>query len=157
MLSSTPLLAYPKRHGTFFVSCDASNDGLGAVLEQDQIDENGVCTRRVIAYASKTLTRGQRNYCATNKELLAVVWACENFRYYLIGRHFTVITDHASLTWLKNFKNPEGMVARWLQRLSPFDIIKYSTGQAVFTIMQTASVDAEQELARDSHAQNVGH
>ena len=56
-----------------------------------------------------------------NKELLAVVWAVENFRYYLLGWHFNVITDHASLVWLTNFKNPEGMVARWLQRLFPFD------------------------------------
>ncbi len=41
--------------------------------------------------------------------------------YYLTGRHFTVVTDHASLTWLHNFRKPEGMVARWISRLQPFD------------------------------------
>ncbi len=45
----------------------------------------------------------------------------ELFRYYLTGRHFTVVTDHASLTWLRNFREPEGMVARWIGRLQPFD------------------------------------
>ena len=43
------------------------------------------------------------------------------FRYYLTGRHFTVVTDHASLTWLHNIREPEGMVARWIVQLQPFD------------------------------------
>ena len=47
--------------------------------------------------------------------------AVELFKYYLAGRHFTVVTDHASLTWLRNFKEPEGVVARWITRLQPFD------------------------------------
>ncbi len=47
--------------------------------------------------------------------------AVELFKYYLTGRHFTVVTDHASLTWLRNFREPEGMVARWISRLQPFD------------------------------------
>ena len=47
--------------------------------------------------------------------------AIELFRYYLTGRHFTVVTDHASLTWLRNFREPEGMVARWIAWLQPFD------------------------------------
>ena len=75
----------------------------------------------MIAYALKSLSRSQRKYCATNRKLLAVVLAVKNFRYYLLGRHFEIITDHASLVWLTNFKNPEGMVARWIQRLSPYD------------------------------------
>ncbi len=47
--------------------------------------------------------------------------AVELFKYYLTGRHFTVVTDHASLTWLRNFREPEGMVARWISLLQPFD------------------------------------
>ena len=50
-----------------------------------------------------------------------MVTAYEQFRYYLLGRPFTVITDHASLLWLRNFKDPEGMVARWMARLAAFD------------------------------------
>ena len=119
-LAAPPVLSYPLREGFFFLSTDASDCGTGAVLEQEQW-EDGKLERRVIAYASKTLSRSQRKYCATNKELLAVVTACEQFRYYLLGRHFTLITDHASLTWLVQFKDPEGMVARWISRLDVFD------------------------------------
>ncbi len=119
-LISAPVLAYPTREGHFTLSTIASDVGIGAVLEQDQ-EELGQVVKRVIAYASKTLSDTQHRYCTTNKELLAVVMAIELFRYYLTGRHFTVVTDHASLTWLRNFREPEGMVGRWIARLQPFD------------------------------------
>ncbi len=89
-------------------------------LEQEQEDD-GQVVKKVIAYTSKTLSDSQCRYCTTNKELLAVVMAVELFRYYLTGWHFTVVTDHASLTWLRNLREPEGMVARWIARLQPFD------------------------------------
>jgi hypothetical protein len=54
------------------------------------------------------------------KELLAVVYFCKQFRYYLVGRDFVVLTDHASLQWLTAFKNPEGMLAHWLAQLQQF-------------------------------------
>ncbi len=119
-LVQPPVLAYPTRDGHFVLSTDASDTGMGAVLEQEQ-EEGGRVVKRVIAYASKTLNASQRRYCTTNKELLAVVTAIELFKYYLTVRHFTVVTDHASLTWLRNFKEPEGVVARWITRLQPFD------------------------------------
>ena len=50
-----------------------------------------------------------------------MITACEQFRYYLLGRRFTIVTDHSSLTWLRRFKDPEGMVARWISRLASFD------------------------------------
>ncbi len=119
VLISAPMLAYPTREGHFTISTDASDVGIGAMLEQDQ-EEGGQVVKRVIAYASKTLSDTQHRYCTTNKELLAVVMAIELFRYYLTGRHFTVVRDHASLTWLHNFREPEGMAARWLVRLQRF-------------------------------------
>ncbi len=109
-LVSALILTYPTREGHFVLSTDASDVGIGAVLEQEQ-EESGRVAKKVIAYASKTLSDSQRGYCKTNKELLAVVMAVELFKYYLTGRHFTVVTDHASLTWLCNFREPEGMVA----------------------------------------------
>ncbi len=119
-LVTAPILTYPTREGHFVLSTDASDVGIGAVLEQEQ-EEGGRVANKVIAYASKTLSDSQHHYCMTNKELLAVVMAVELFKYYLTGRHFTVVTDHASLTWLRNFREPEGMVARWISRLQPFD------------------------------------
>ncbi len=119
-LVTAPILTYPTREGHFVLSMDASDVGIGAVLEQEQ-EEGGRVAKKVIAYASKTLSDSQRHYCTTNKQLLAVVIPVELFKYYLTGRHFTVVTDHASLTWLRNFREPEGMVARWISRLQPFD------------------------------------
>ncbi len=115
-----PLLAYPMREGPFVLSTDASDTGMGAVLDQEQ-EVDGRVVEKVIAYASKSLNASQQQYCTTNKELLAVVTAVELFKYYLTGRHFKVVTDHASLTWLRNFKEPEGVVARWITRLQPFE------------------------------------
>ncbi len=68
-----PVLAYPTREGHFTLITDASDVGIGAVLEQDQ-DEGGQVVKPVIAYAFKTLSDMQRRYCTTNKELLVVVW-----------------------------------------------------------------------------------
>ena len=119
-LVSALILTYPTREGHFVLSTDASDVGIGDVLEQEQ-EEGGRVAKKVIAYASKTLSDSQRRYCTTNKELLAVVIAVELFKYYLTGRHFTVVTDHASMTWLHNFREPEGMVDHWISRLQPFD------------------------------------
>lgn len=62
----------------------------------------------VIAYASRTLSRTEQKYSATERECLAVIWAVERFRPYVEGAHFTIITDHYSLLWLNNLKDPQG-------------------------------------------------
>ena len=77
--------------------------------------------KRVIAYGSKTLSKSQRRYCTTYRELLAVVTIVKEFRHYLWGRHFIIRTDHSSLVWIKYFKEPEGMLARWLTVLDTYD------------------------------------
>ncbi len=65
---------------------------MGSVLEQEQ-EEGGRVVKREIAYATKMFNASQKRYCTRNKELLAVVTAIELFKYYLMGRHFTVVTD----------------------------------------------------------------
>ncbi len=117
-LVQPPVLAYPTREGPFILSKDTNDTRMGAVLEQEQA-EDGRVVRKAIAYTSKTLNARKQRYCTTNKELLAVATAVELFKYYLTGRQ--VVTDHASLTWLRNFKEPEGVVARLITRLQPFD------------------------------------
>ena len=96
---------------------DASDFAIGAVLSQ-KLDSK----ERVIAYASKTLTKSERRYCVTRKELYALVHFVKYFRHYLYGKKFTIRTNHASLRWLMQYKNPEGQVARWLEILSSFDM-----------------------------------
>ena len=95
-LCSAPVLAYPKFDHPFLLQTDASNVGLGAVLTH--LDNNG--TERVVSYASCTLTPREKNYSTMEKEALAIVFATEHFRYYLLGRQFHIITDNSALTWL---------------------------------------------------------
>ena len=116
-LISAPVLHFPSFDLPFVLDTDASNAGLGAVLSQ-----NVHGTECVVAYASRVLTKSERSYCATRKELLALVWAVQHFRPYLSGRPFTVRTDHNSLKWLQNFKDAEGQVARWLEKLSEYQM-----------------------------------
>lgn len=113
-LASPPILSFPQFNMTFVVDTDASQEGVGAVLSHL---DNG----RVIAYASRVLTKAERQYCATRRELLALVWSVRQFRAYLWGRKFVVRTDHSALRWLRSFKDPQGQVARWLEILAEFD------------------------------------
>lgn len=68
------------------------------------------------------LSTEQCRYCTTHKELLAVIKFTRQFRHYLLGREFTIRTDHHSLVWLMNFKNPQNQIARWLEELSQYNM-----------------------------------
>ena len=99
----------------YVLDTDASITGIVAILSQVIDDEE-----YVLGYASQTLNKAQRNYCVTRCELLAIVHFVQHFRPYLYGRRFTVCTDHSSLQWLLNFKEPEGQLARWMETLSEY-------------------------------------
>jgi len=106
------VLAHPRRDGEFILDCDASLSSVGAVLHQIQEGEE-----RVIAYYSRCLDKCERNYCATRRELLAVINSVQHFRMFLTGRSFKIRSDHASLQWLERFKEAEGQMARWQEKL----------------------------------------
>lgn len=116
LLTTAPVLSYPSTTDKFILDTDASAYGVGAVLSQMQNGEEVV-----IANGSKTLSRSQMGYCTTYRELLAVVTFVKQFRHYLYGRPFLLRTDHSSLIWLKNFKEPEGLPARWISLLETYD------------------------------------
>ena len=75
----------------------------------------------MVAYGSRSLSKPERRYCVTRRELLAVVTFVKHFRPYLLGRRFILRTDHGSWTWLCNFREPEGQLAHWLEMLQEFD------------------------------------
>ena len=115
-LVEAPVLGYPDPRISYVLDTDASDVGVGAVLSQVQDSQE-----RVIAYYSKTLAPPERNYCVTRRELLAVVKAVRHFRPYLYGRRFKLRTDHASLQWLCQRREPSHQVARWLEILAEFN------------------------------------
>lgn len=117
-LVSAPVLACPDFSKPFAVHCDASSYGIGGMLTQNIDGED-----HPIAYVSRSLNKNERNYSATEREALAVVYAIEKFEPYLGTRPFTVVTDHASLRWFMRLENPTGRLARWGCRLSQFDFI----------------------------------
>ena len=147
-LISAPVLAYPNfsaEAGSFILDTDASQyQGIGAVLSQQQQDG----TERVIAYGSRSLNEHEKNYCTTRLEMLALVTYVDYFRYYLLGRRFCVRTDHSSLRWLRSFKEPEGQVARWLERLQEYDFeVQHRPGK------QHSNADSLSRRPRRNHGE----
>ena len=123
-LISPEIMAYPNEKDQFILDCDASNFCIGAVLSQRQGDKE-----RVISYGSRTLSKAERNYCVTDRELLAVKYFVSYYRQYLLGRKFVVRTDHQALKWLFSLKEPKNRVARWIEILSEFDFsVEYRPG-----------------------------
>ena len=126
-LCDAPVVGFPRfgeGAGEFVLDCDASNEGIGAVLLQEQDGE-----QRAISYSSHRLSRAQKNYSTTKKELLACVTFVQEFGHYLKGKQFLLRTDHSSLQWLLNFRNPTGMLARWMEILGNFQFqILYRPG-----------------------------
>lgn len=116
LLTSAPVLANPDFSKKFFLHCDASDYGIGAVLVQ--LDENG--NERPIAYMSKKLNTSQRNYSVTERECLSAIEAIKRFRCYLELQEFEVITDHASLLWLMKQPDLTGRLARWVFKLQSY-------------------------------------
>lgn len=105
-LTTAPNLTCPNFESPFIIQTDASDFGLGAVLTQIQDGQE-----KVLCYLSRSLTKVERRYSTVEKECLAVLFAIEKLRAYLLGSKFTVITDHYSLKWLYSIQDPIGRIA----------------------------------------------
>ena len=111
------MLAYPDFSKPFELHTDASILGLGAVLYQVEGKD-----KRVIAYASRSLTPSEKKYSAYKLEFLALKWAVtEKFRDYLQMKHFTVLTDSNPLAYVLTSAKLDATGQRWASALGQFD------------------------------------
>ncbi|KAK1601195.1 hypothetical protein QYE76_019043 [Lolium multiflorum] len=116
-LTTAPVVEPPDWNLPFEIMCDASDFVVGAVLGQ-RVDKK----LNVIHYASKTIDVAQRNYATTEKELLAVVFACDKFRPYIVDSKVTIHTDHAAIRYLMEKKDAKPRLIRWVLLLQEFDL-----------------------------------
>ena len=125
--SEAPVLAYANYTKPFILHTDASTTGLGTVLYQKQCDSK----KRVIAYASRTLNKAERNYDAHKLEFLALKWAItDRFHEYLYGPTFDVFTDNNPLTYILTTAKLDAMGHRWVASLDPYDFaLHYKPGK----------------------------
>jgi transposase InsO family protein len=115
-LTQAPVLLTPLPGKPFYVLTDASDVALGASLEQDVAHG-----RRPVAFASRLLTPVERRRPVIDREALAILWACEKFRPYLLGSQFYIDTDHEPLKWLYRSPQVKGRLAHWQLRLAEYD------------------------------------
>ena len=116
-LTSAPIIQPPDWKVPFEIMCDASDYAIGAVLGQ-RVGK----VPHVIYYASKTLNDAQMNYSTTEKELLAIVFALDKFRSYLLGSKVLIYSDHAALKYLFSKKDAKARLIRWILLLQEFDL-----------------------------------
>ena len=121
-LTSAPVLALPNGRDGFVVYSDASRQGLGCVLMQND---------RMIAYASRQLKKHEENYPTHDLELAAVVFALKIWRHYLYGVPCRIFTDHKSLQYIFTQKELNLRQRRWLELIKDYDCtIEYHPGKA---------------------------
>lgn len=111
-LTTSPICAFSDLNLDFIMDTDTCDTGIGAVLSQKHEGRE-----RVVAYTSRPLSKQERMYSTTKKELLAVVVFLKHFKHFVLGRKCLLRTDHSSLRWLSNFKQLEVQLARCLEKL----------------------------------------
>lgn len=114
----TVMLKHPKFEKPFYIQTDVSDIAVGVELFQE--DEQG--GHEVIAFTSRTLSKCERNYTTTEKELLSIVFACNKFRTYLLGNKIIVRTDHQALTFLQNCRLTPGRLTHWILVLQEYNL-----------------------------------
>lgn len=125
-LCSSPVLRSPDFSRRFVVQVDASEVGLGAVLAQREVE-----AEQPILYLSRKLLPRESRYSVIEKEGLAIKWALESLKYYLLGREFDLETDHRALTWINSMKDHNSRLTRWYLSLQPFKfMVRHRSGKS---------------------------
>lgn len=128
-LCKDPVLQSPNFDLPFVVQTDVSELGLGAVLLQGEGED---C--HPVQYISRKLFPRETKYSTIEKEALAIKWALDTLKYYLVGKDFVLETDHRALQWLRRMRDTNARITRWYLSLQPFKFeVRYRAG--VFNVM----------------------
>lgn len=150
-MTTAPILIYPDFKRTFIVTTDASDSRRSAVISQGDIPHD-----RPIQYFSRTLGPAQSNYSVIEKELLAIVWAIENFGHYLYGREFLIITDHKPLIFLFGTKNINSRLHRWKLTLMEYQFKIFHRNGAQNVVADALSrIREDNTKAIDKHIESL--
>ncbi|XP_071914078.1 uncharacterized protein [Coffea arabica] len=148
LLTSPPIIQPPDWNLPFEIMCDASDHAVGAVLGQ-RVGK----AAHVIYYASRALNGAQLNYSTTENEFLAVIFALEKFRSYLLGAKVIVFSDHAALRYLMTKKDAKPRLIRWILLLQEFDLEirdKKSSENLVADHLSRILVEEDSEPLKDA-------
>ncbi|CAM8988458.1 unnamed protein product [Rhodiola kirilowii] len=149
-LISAPIIQPPRWDLPFELMCDASDYAIGAVLGQ-RVDKK----LHAIHYTSKVLSGAQLNYTTTEKELLAIVYAFDKFRPYLVASKVIVFTDHAVIKYLLAKKDSKPRLIRWILLLQEFDIeIKDKKGVENVVADHLSRLEENEEIEVDARPVN---
>ena len=116
-LVKAPIMAKPDWNREFEIMCDASDFAMGAIL-----GHKAEKVFKAIYYDIKTFNEAHENYSTIEKEMMAIVFACEKFRPYILGSHVIIHTDHAAIKYLMEKKEAKPRLIRWVLLLQGFDL-----------------------------------
>lgn len=124
ILNKRIFINIPNFEKEFILYTDASGYGIGAILMQE---ENG--KELILEYASRSLTKEEKNYGISEKEALAIRWSVEHFEFFLKGKKFKIFTDHKALQFLNENQSKNARIRRWVNELLNYDMqIIYKNG-----------------------------
>jgi hypothetical protein len=121
-IAASPILTPPDFEKEFYLDTDASGDGIGGALLQVGEDNR----LHAVAYVSRRLLDRERSFSVRELEALAILWCIEQLRDMLVGRKFTVVTDHSSLRWMPEIEGAKTRIDRWWNKIRQnyyFDIV----------------------------------
>lgn len=169
-LITQPVLKLPSREGRFRVHTDASDYAIGAVLEQEDLQDKSI---KPVAYFSQKLHGAQTRYATHIKELYAIVKALECWRHYLEGIQFDIYTDHYSIQYLNTQPELNKLQARWVEKLAEFDFeLHYKPGRTnvvadalsrkpqlnvinLFSLPDGLEIQLKEEYLKDDYFKNI--